>query len=241
MTLPQPIVAYQKQASDHPDRFGPWCKLHHAFLTHLAEACLSGKAYKVVIQVLCASFHLGQYLHRTLSLDQFQISQRLGRKAVVEGLRQAVAKDILYEEEGWQAGTHAPKQYGLVLSRALAEDRSKEAHSAQHRGVTILKGVASFSSKCTFEPSSARPAQTRKRSSSIIELHREAEEEFRVTTGAEIEPAAGVQPSLKDASRAEERISQSLQQHELLSLSRLLADDETAVYPPSRLEKSAEA
>ena len=91
MTLPHPIVAYQKRATDHSDPFGAWCKLHHTFFTHLAEARLSGAAYKVVLQVLCASFYFGQYHPAALSLEQFQRSQHLGRKAVIEGLRQAVA------------------------------------------------------------------------------------------------------------------------------------------------------
>src|SRR5579885_3463301 len=140
MTLPSPIVAYQKRASDRSDPFGTWCKLHHAFFTHLAEARLSGAAYKVVIHVLCASFHFGQYHPAALSLDQFQSSQHLGRRAVIAGLRQAVARGILSEERGWQIGVHAPKQYGPVFYRALSADRDEEEHGSRHQGMTLLKG-----------------------------------------------------------------------------------------------------
>lgn len=142
MSLPRPIVAYLKQVSEQKNPFGPRCKLHHVFFTHLAEVRLSGATYKVAIQVLCASFHLGPYLH---------VSQCLGRKAVVEELRQAVAKGFLNEE-------------------------------------------------------------------------------FSITTGAEIKPVAGGNPPSKlllVQKNAFLSPYRSLQQHELLSLSHLLADDET--------------
>ncbi len=91
MTLPRAIVTYHKQAPEQKDPFGPGCKLHDTLFTHLAEARLSGAAYKVVLQVLCSSFHFGQYHTVTLSLDLFQSSQHLGRKAIIERLRQVVA------------------------------------------------------------------------------------------------------------------------------------------------------
>jgi hypothetical protein len=191
MTLPSPIVAYQKRAPDHSDPFGTWCKLHHAFFTHLAEARLSGAAYKVVLQVLCASFHFGQYHPATLSLDQFQRSQHLGRKAVIEELRQAVARGILYEERGWQTGAHAPKQYGLVFYCALVADRDNGDDSARRQGMTLLKGGARPYSKPVAEPADA--SSSKARSSSMSEPHLETEEDLRTPTGAEIEPAAGGQ------------------------------------------------
>ena len=203
MTLPRPIVAYHKQAPDYPDPFGTWCKLHHAFLTHLAEARLSGAAYKVVLQVLCAAFHFGQYHPVALSLDQFQRSQHLGRKAVIEGLRQALAKGILYEEREWQKGEHAPKCYGLIFYRALAGDRSTEDASVRHQGMTLLKGDVSSLSERAFEPGNPRSSQARKSSSSIIEPHREMEEEFKETTGAEIEPVVREQPAIRETTGTE--------------------------------------
>ncbi len=191
MTLPSPIVAYQKRAPDHSDPFGTWCKLHHAFFTHLAEARLSGAAYKVVLQVLCASFHFGQYHPAALSLELVQRSQHLGRKAVIEGLRQAVARGILYEERGWQAGAHAPKQYGLVFYRALAADRDEEDHGSRYQGMTLLKGSAGPRSKPASESTDA--VSSKARSSSMSEPHRETEDDLRALTGAEIELAVGVQ------------------------------------------------
>ncbi len=201
MTLPQPIVAYHKRASEHPDPFGPWCKLHHAFFTHLAEARLSGAAYKVVIQVLCACFHFGQYHPAALSLDQFQRSQQLGRKAVIEGLRQAVAKGILYEESQWQAGAHAPKQYGLVFYRALAADRGNGDDSARYQGMTLLKGGACPCPKPASESTDA--VSSKARTSSMSEPHREAEEDLGTPTGAEIEPVTEVQRVSTEAAGAE--------------------------------------
>lgn len=192
MTLPQPIVAYHKRAPGPQDPFGTWCKLHHAFFTHLAEARLSGAAYKVVLQVLCASFHFGQYHPAALSLEQFQSSQHLGRKAVIEGLRQAMARGILYEEQGWQAGAHTPKRYGLVFYRALVVDRGHEDDSAWRQGMTLLKGGAFSRSKPAPEPTDALSSKAR--SSSQIELHHEAGEDLETTAGAEIEPAPVLQP-----------------------------------------------
>jgi hypothetical protein len=134
----------------------------------------------VVIQVLCASFHFGQYHPVALSLDQFQSSQHLGRKAVIEGLRQAVARGILYEEQGWQAGTHVPKRYGLVFYRALAADRGNEDDSARRQEITLLKGVARPRSKLASESTAAVPSKAR--SSSMSEPHREAEEDLGTPT-----------------------------------------------------------
>ncbi len=197
MTLPRPIVAYHKRASDHPDPFGPWCKLHHAFFTHLAEARLSGAAYKVVIQVLCASFHFGQYHPAALSLDQFQRNQHLGRKAVIEGLRQAVARGILYEESQWQAGTHAPKQYGLVFYRTLVEDSGGEDHSFQHQRMTLLRGGALPCSASASESDQALFSQASGRSGSKSELPCKVNEELEASTGAESEPVLVRQPHQK--------------------------------------------
>lgn len=61
MTLPRPIVAYHKQASEQRNLFGLWCKLHHTFFTHLAEIRL----YKIAIQVLNA------FLSTYSSLQQY--------------------------------------------------------------------------------------------------------------------------------------------------------------------------
>jgi hypothetical protein len=212
MTLPRPIVAYQKRASDHPDPFGPWCKLHHAFLIHLTDARLSGAAYKVVIQVLCASFHFGQYHPASLSLEQFQRGQHLGRKAVIEGLRQAVAKGILYEERGWQTGAHAPKQYGLVFYRALAAGRSDESQGPQR--ITWLKGGA-------FPP--AQPAQASRtawsevsgrkgRSSSAP--HPGTDEVVKAMTGSESEPVDDDHPGLSEEVGSESELAPVLQPHQ---------------------------
>jgi hypothetical protein len=203
MTLPQPIVTYQKRASDHPDPFGSWCKLHYAFLIHLAEARLSGAAYKVVLQVLCSSFHFGQYHPAALSLEQFQNSQHLGRKAVIEGLRQAVARGILYEERGWQVGAHAPKQYGLVFYRAVTVMRGGEDQGFRLQGMTLLKGGAFPRSASSPELGNGLSQQEHNRSSSTGEPYRKTDEKLEATTSSEIEPVTEVQRLTRGVAGAE--------------------------------------